>query len=87
MDTTPVASDTPLVSTMSESLASPPSEAPTHSMEVDAGDDDQPPVSPVFSREDDLLTGGNVMVVEGEMANLKVSSPGGQDGSDGDTCT
>ena len=33
-------------------------------------------------REDELLTGGGAVGVEGEMANLTVSSPGGSDGSD-----
>ena len=45
-------------------------------MEVDSGDDCQPPASPVSYSEDELLTGGNAVDVEGEMANLKVSSPG-----------
>ena len=85
MATTSVTSDAPSVSTTPESLAFPPGEEQTHSMEVD--DDHQPPVSPVSSREDELLTGGNAAGVEGEMANLKVSSPGGHDGSDGDVST
>ena len=45
-------------------------------MEVD---DLQPPASPVSHREDELLTGGDV---EGEMANLMVSSPEGCGGGD-----
>ena len=48
-------------------------------------DDCQPPASPVSWGEDDLLTGSDVVGVEGEMANLKVSSPRGHDGSDGGT--
>ena len=51
-------------------------------MEVDDGDDHQPSASPVSCREDELLTGGNAVGMEGEMANLKVSSPRGYDGSD-----
>ena len=43
--------------------------------------------TPVAYREDELLTGDNVVGVEGEMANLKVSSPGGYDGSDGGAST
>ena len=82
MATTPVADDAPPVSTTSEPLTPPPGEEQTHSMEVDDGDDRQPPASPVSYREDELLTGGNAVGVEGEMANLKVSSPGGYDGSD-----
>ena len=82
MATTPVADNTPAVSVAPESLTSPPGEEQTCSMEVDDGDDSQPPVSPVSHREDDLLTGGDAIGVEGEMANLTVSSPGG--GDDGD---
>ena len=82
MATTPVANDTPPVSAMPEPLTPPPGEEQTHSMEVDDGDDHQPPASLISYREDELLTGGNAVGVEGEMANLKVSSPGGYDGSD-----
>ena len=85
MATTPVADDAPPVSTMPEPLTSPPGEEQTHSMEVDDGNDRQPPASPISYREDELSTGGNAVGVEGEMANLKVSSPGGYDGSDGGT--
>ena len=87
MATTPVADDTPSVSTMPEPLTPPPCEEQTHSMKVDDGDDCQPPASPVSYREDELLTGGNAVGVEGEMANLKVLSPGGYDGSDGGAST
>ena len=51
-------------------------------MEVDDGDDSQPPASPVSHTEDELLTGGDAVGVEGEMANLMVSSPGVGDGGD-----
>ena len=54
-------------------------------MEVDDGNDGQPPVSPIFPREDELLTGSGAVGMEGEMAKLKVSSPRGQDGGDKDT--
>ena len=87
MATTQVADDAPPVSTMPEPLTPPPGEEQTHSMEVDDGDDHQPSASPVSYREDELLTGSNVVGVEGEMANLKVSSPGGYDGSDGGAST
>ena len=83
MATTPVADDAPPVSAMPEPLTLPPGEEQTHSMEVDDRNDHQPPASPVSYREDELLTGGNGVGVEGEMANLMVSSPGGYDGSDG----
>ena len=82
MATTPVADDAPAVSTAPESLTSPPGEEQTCSMEVDGRDDGQPPASPIFHREDKLLTGGGGVGVEGEMANLTVSSPGGDDGGD-----
>ena len=57
MATTPVADDTPPVSAMPEPLTSPPGEERTCSMEVDDGDDRQPPASPISYREDELLTG------------------------------
>ena len=82
MATTLVADDAPPESATPEPLTPPPDEEQTHSMEVDDGGDRQPPASPVSYREDELLTGSNVVGVEGEMANLKVSSPGGYDGSD-----
>ena len=82
MATTPVANDAPAVSTTPESLTSPPGEEQTCSMEVDDRDDSQPPASPVSHWEDELLTGGDVVGVEGKMANLMVSSPGGSDGGD-----
>ena len=82
MAATPVANDAPLVSAAPESLTSPLGEEQTRSMEVDDGDEHQPPASPVSHREDKLLTGDNAVGVEGEMANLMVSSPGGCDGSD-----
>ena len=82
MATTPVADDAPPVSAAPESLTSPPGEEQTHSMEVDDRDEHQTPASPVSHREDELLTGDTAVGVEGEMANLTVSSPGGCDGSD-----
>ena len=82
MATTLVADDSPPVSATPEPLTPPPGEEQTHSMEVDDDDDHQSPASPISYREDELLTGGNVVGVEGEMVNLKVSSPGGYDDSD-----
>ena len=82
MATTPVAKDAPAVSTTPESLTSPPGEEQTCSMEVDDGDDHQPPASPISHREDELLTGDNAVGVEGKMANLTVSSPGDYDDGD-----
>ena len=86
MAITPVANDAPAVSAVHESLTSPPWEEQTHSMEVEGGDDSQPPASPVSCGEDDLLTGGDAVGVEGEMANLTISSTGGSDdGEEGAT--
>ena len=82
MVTTLVATDAPPVSAMPDPLTPPPGEEQTHSMEVDDGDDRQPSASPISYREDKLSTGSNVVGVGQEMANLKVSSPGGYDGSD-----
>ena len=75
MAITPVADDAPPVSAMTHPSDHPPVEEQTHSMEVDDGNDDQPLASPVSPREDELLMGGGTVGVEGEMANLKVSSP------------
>ena len=83
MATTPVANDAPRVSATPEPLTSPPGEEQTRSMEEDDRDDRQPLASPVSYREDELLTGGDAVGVEGKMANLTVSSPGDHDGSDG----
>ena len=76
MAITPVPDDAPSVSATPESLTSPLGEEQTHTMEVDDGDEHQTPASPISNREDDLLTGDTVVGVEGEMANLMVSSPG-----------
>ena len=84
MATTLVANDAPAVSTKPESLTSPPGEEQTCSMEVDDGDISQPRASPISHREDELLTGGDAVGVEGEMAHVMVSSPrGGDDGDEG----
>ena len=86
MAITPVADDTPAVSATPESLTSPPGEEQTCSIEVGGRDDSQPPASPISRREDNLLTGGDAVGLEGEMANLMVSSPGGgDDGEEGAT--
>ena len=49
-------------------------------MGVDDEDGDPPPASPVSPADDDLLTGGGAVEVEGDMANLTVSSPKNPDG-------
>ena len=80
MAITPVADDTPSGSTTTQSSDPPAAEGQTHAMEVDDKNGSPPPDSPVSPGEDDLLTGGGAVGVEGEMANLKVSSPKGHDG-------
>ena len=81
----PVADDTPSGSAMTQSSDPPPVKGQAHAMEVDDEDGGPPPASPVFPGEDDLLTGGSAVGVEGEMANLKVSSPKDHDGGGEDT--
>ena len=85
MATTPVADDTPSGSTMTQSSDPPPAEGQTHAMEVDDEDGSPPPASPISPGEDDLLTGGGAVGVEGEMANRTVSSPKGHNGGGEDT--
>ena len=80
MAITPVADDTPSGSAMTQSSDPPPAKGQAHPMEVDDKDGGPPPASPVSPVDDDLLTGGGVIGVEGEMANLKVSSPKDHDG-------
>ena len=80
MATTPVAKNTPSGSTPTQSPDPPLAKEQTHAMEVDDEGGGPPPASPVSPGEDDLLTGGGVVGVEGEMANLTVSSPRGPDG-------
>ena len=82
MAITPVTNDALSASAAPKSLTSPLGEEQTHTMEVDDGDEHQSPASPVSPREDEILTGNTVVGVEGEMANLMVSSPG--EGKDGD---
>ena len=81
MTIAPVADDTPSGSTMTQSSDPPPAKGPAHAMEVDDEDDCPPPASPVSPADDDLLTGGGAVGVEGDMANLTVSSPKDHDGS------
>ena len=82
MAITPVAGDAPSASTAPEPPASPPGEEQTCTMEVEDGNEHPAPASPIFPREDELLTGNTVVGVEGEMANLTVSSPGEGEGGD-----
>ena len=72
MAITPVADDTPSGSATTQSSDPPPAKGQTHAMEVDDENGSPPPDSPIPHGEDDLLTGGGAVGVEGEMANLKV---------------
>ena len=81
----PVTNDTPSGSAMTQSSDPPPAKGQTHAMEVDDKNGGPPPASPISPGEDDLLTGGGAVGVEGAMANLKVSSPKGHDGGGEDT--
>ena len=65
-----------------QQVVQPPSKTLGLRVTFDDRDDRQPPASPIFHREDELLTGDNAVGVEGERANLMVSSPRGCDGSD-----
>ena len=80
MATAPETDDTPSVSATTQSSDPPPAEGEAHAMEVDDEDGDPPPASPVSPADDDLLTGGGAVGVEGGMVNLMVSSPKNPDG-------
>ena len=80
----PVADDAPPVSAMTQPSDPPPVEEEAPLMEVDEGNDSPPLASPISPGEDEMLTGSGTTGVEGEMANLKVSSPKGQEGGDED---
>ena len=81
---TPVANDAPPVSATTQPSNPPLVEEEAPLMEVDEGNDGPPLARPISPGEDEILTGSGVAGVEGEMANLKVSSPKGQEGSDKD---
>ena len=85
MAITLVADDAPPESAMTQPSNPPPVEEEAPLMEVDEGNEGQPLASPVSPWESKILTGGGAAGVEGEMANLKVSSPKGQEGGDEDT--
>ena len=74
------ASDAPSGSAMTQSSDPPLAEGQIGSMEMDDEDEGPPPASPVSTREDHLLTGSGGIGVEGELANLTVSSPGSHEG-------
>ena len=81
----PETDDTPSVSATTQSSDPPPAEGQAHAMEVDDEDGNPPPASPISPADDDLLTGGGAVGVEGDMANLTVSSPKNPDGGGVDT--
>ena len=69
------------MSATTQSSDPPPGEGQAHAMEVDGKDGDPPPASPISPVDDNLLTGGGAVWVEGDMANLTESSPKNPDGS------
>ena len=75
MATTLVANDASTVSTTPEHLTPPPGEEQTQSMDVEDGNDHQPPASPISYREDKLLTGGNAVGVEGRWSTSRSHLP------------
>ena len=83
----PETNDTPSVSATMQSPDPPPAESQSHVMEVDDKHGNPPPASPISPVDDDLLTGGGVVDIEGDLANLTVSSPKNPDGSGPDTST
>ena len=83
----PETSDTPSVSALEQSSDPPPAKSQSHAMEVDDEQADPPPASPVSPVDDDLLTGGGMADIEGDLANLTVSSPKNPDGGGLDAST
>ena len=60
----------------------PPAKSQSHVMEVHDEHGDPPPASPISPADDDLLTGGGAVDIEGDLANLTISSPKNPDGSE-----
>ena len=75
MTTAPGAGDAPSESATTQASDPPPTEGPTHAMEVDNESIHLPPASPISPADDDLLTGGGAIGVEVDLAHLTVSSP------------
>ena len=71
----PETDDTPAVSALEQGPDPPPAESEPHAMEVDDEHGDPPPASAVSPADDDPLTGGGAVNIEGDLANLMVSSP------------
>ena len=80
MATAPGADDAPSESAMTQASDPPPTEGQTHAMEVDEEGVVSPPASPVSHADDELLTGGDAIGVEADLAHLMVSSPRGPNG-------
>ena len=83
----PETGDTPSVSAPEQSPNPPPAESQSHAMEVDDEQGDPPQVSPISPVDDNLLTGGGTDDIEGDLANLTVSSPKNPDGGGPDAST
>ena len=81
----PETDDTPSVSATMQSPDPPPAESQAHVMEVDDEHGNPPPASPVSPADDGLLTGSGAVDIEGDLANLMVSSPKNPDGGGLDT--
>ena len=79
--------DTPSVSAPEQSPDPPPAKSQSHAMEVDDKHGNPPPASPISPADDDLLTSGGVVDIEGDLTNLTVSSPKNPDGSGLDAST
>ena len=80
----PETDDPPSVSALEQGPDPPPAKSQSHAMEVDDEHGDPPPASPVSPTDDDLLTGGGAVNIEGDLPNLTVSSPQALDGSGAD---
>ena len=83
----PETGDTPSVSALEQSPDPPPAESQSHAMELDDEQGDPPPASPISPADDNLLTGRGMADIEGDLANLTVSSPKNPDGSSPDAST
>ena len=80
----PETDDTPSVSATTQSPDPPPAESQAHAMEVDDEHGNPPPASLVSPVDDNLLTGGGAVDIEGDLANLMVLSPQNPDGGGAD---
>ena len=83
----PETGDTPSVSALEQPSNSPPVKSQSHAIEVDDKQGDPPPASPISPADDNLLTGGGAADIEGDLANLTVSSPKNPDGGGPDVST